>query len=200
MRVPPYSVLPALSKIALDDIKLRKTDIPVKKIYICQHELAPEVEKAVCELLINKLGAAGRYCDLDLICMSIAEDICVHCDDYLAYANMAVPSGWDPAKAIGMSFYDLHKEIPSFPLKSSKKLLATSIYKGPFYRTVDSLIFSDNIDHHPLLTQAKFDKARPYINLKREHQYIIGLPQAKSLLFILRQELVPLAQLDRESV
>lgn len=136
------------------------------------------------------------------VLMHIPEDIVIHRveddRDWMAFGHLYFPSGWDPAEKIGKSFEEIHGPVPGF--KSSRKLVESMVYSGPFERFVWSAIFEDRIDSHPSNTFAPFDPDNPQVWVKVERQTIRGFPEHKAALFVLQQFLVPEAEIDKPAL
>jgi len=103
----------------------------------------------------------------------MSEDVCIHCNDWLASAFVCFPSNWKPEEKIGKSFSQLHEPVPE---KISKLP-----YKGNYERTVYGLGRSYN-------RNTRFPVEHRF--LTRERQVLVGF--GDSVLFIIRQYLEPI--------
>lgn len=168
-----------------------------------EHEMLPEIYDYVCDFIKKNypLSINGNFFE---VLPQIQEDIAIHRlsqdGDWLAATHICLPSSWSPEEKIGKSFDQIHEIIPGMSLKNSRKLLEASIFRGPFERFVWGLIYEDELNYHPSLVRKPFDIENPFFMVKIERQIMWGLPQFNSLLFILRQFLIPESEVDKHSL
>lgn len=132
---------------------------------------------------------------LDGLVLQIQEDIAIHCVDgdvdWLAYAHICMPSGWNPVEKVGKSFRGVHKPIPGMLLDRSEVFAGAMAAKGPFVRFVWGLTFEDRLSMHPDLPRKRFDPKNPEIYVRVERQVTQPFPEQKAFLFLIRLYLIP---------
>ena len=82
-------------------------------------------------------------------------------------------------------------------LKNSRKIIEAMVFNGPYERFVWGLIYENELNYHPSLTRKPFDSNNPFFMVKVERQIMCGFPQHKTMLFVLRQYLIPEDQVDK---
>ena len=108
----------------------------------------------------------------------------------MAATHICCPSSWSPEEKIGETFDQIHEVIPGMSLKNSRKLIE-AMTSGVYERSVWGLIYEDELNYHPSIKRKVFDKLNPQFWVKVERQIMVGLPKHRSLLFILKQTLIP---------
>lgn len=196
-----YSILPQLRKITVAGIfepttnpalyLAAKANARLSQQCFFEQDCSPETYGAVCDFAaaFHPLRPAGTFAE---IAESIPEDLIIHRlsddSDWMAAGHISFPSGWWPEKKIGRTFAEIHDPIPGF--RSSRSLVESMVYCGPFERFVWSVIFDDDLNHHPSRPQKGFDHCNPTVNVKVERQTIVGFPEQRAALFVLRQYVV----------
>lgn len=208
---PGYSVLPQLKKIEIKDIfqisnnlnrylEEKKISIKNQKCFL-EHNITDEIYKAACDFIITnypvKLEEPYDFCN---IAMQIQEDLAIHRldenTDWLAVTHICCPSSWSPEEKIGESFDKIHEVIPGMSLKNSRKLIE-AMTSGVYERYVWGLIYENELNYHPSIIRKGFDRLNPQFWVKVERQIMVGLSEYKSLLFILKQTLIPEDEVDK---
>lgn len=135
---------------------------------------------------------------LDAIGLRIQEDFAVHVfdeekkEDWLAYANVHLPSNWLPENNIGKNFRDIHEVVPGMALNKSDGTVRVMMTKGPFVRFVWTVVFENKLNWHPRLPRKPFDPKNPTVFVKVERQVTKPFPEINAMLFLIRVYLMPL--------
>jgi hypothetical protein len=206
-----YSLLPQLKKVSTDDIFLvtadktryleqKKLSLQTQKCFL-EHKMEEAIYDAACSFIVDHypdgLDEPYNFCNL---AMQIQEDMAIHRisdeTDWLAATHICCPSSWSPEEKIGKNFNQIHEPIPGMNLSNSRKLIEAAIYHGPYERFVWGLIYEDELNYHPSLLRKQFDQDDPVFFVKVERQIMAGLPEHKSMLFVLRQFLIPEHEVD----
>ena len=205
-----YSLLPQLRKIDGDIFKITP-DTPrflfeksMANMYgdrFIEHNMTQEISDAAAKFILDNYPIKLKEPhNLANIATQIQEDFAVHrlsdSYDWLAASYICLPSSWAPEEKMGKSFDEIHKIIPGMSLKNSRKILEAVIYQGPFQRFVWGLIYENELNYHPSIKRKPFNPDEPLFFVKVEKQMMIGLPEHKSLLFVLRQHLIPESETD----
>jgi hypothetical protein len=197
-----YSLLPQLKKVSFDNIFLvtadkdryleeKKKSLTTQNCFL-EHGITPEIYETVCRFIVehypDNLEEPYNFCNL---AMQIQEDLAIHRisddNDWLAATHICLPSSWNPEEKLGKNFNQIHEPIPGMNLSNSRKLIEAAIYHGPYERFVWGLIYENELNYHPSIQRRPFDKNNPTFFVKVERQIMAGLPEHKSMLFILRQ-------------
>lgn len=135
---------------------------------------------------------------------TIAEDFVIHRrargKDWMALGCVFLPSHWRPEDRIGQSFREVHEVVPGMDLSNSDKLVDAMIRGGPFERFLWGPIFEDRLNAHPRFPRREFDPQRPVLFVKVERQVLVGLPEVEACLFVLKQSLIPYAEIDKAAL
>jgi dimethylamine monooxygenase subunit A len=156
---------------------------------------------------LNLIGSPLGYIDtLDALAMNVCEDLCVTCidphNDWLAAAHLMQPNGWSPAEKIGKSFFQIHRPVPGIEKINAKARqhaeMMVSSNKG-LVRFVWGFRFDDRLDHHPDDDHANPPARDPEkLHVRVERQTIVGLPESRASLFVIRTQLTPVQKLNAE--
>ena len=99
---------------------------------------------------------------LNSIGLRIQEDFAIHVhdeeDDWLAYANVHLPSNWLPENNMGKSFREIHSVIPGMLLNKAESTVRVMMNKGPFVRFVWTVVFENKLNFHPSLPRKRFQE------------------------------------------
>lgn len=210
-----YSLLPQLKKVMHKEIFLqsenkeryieqKKISLQTQKCFL-EYRMTEEIYSAVCSLVLrfhpDELKEPYNFCN---IAMQIQEELAVHRTsedtDWLAATHVCYPSSWSPEEKIGKTFNEIHEPIPGMNLSNSRKLIEASIYNGPYERFLWGLIYEDELNYHPSIKRKRFDPDNPLFFVKVERQVMVGLPEHKSMLFVLRQFLIHESEVDKTAL
>lgn len=211
-----YSVLPKLNKLGnsvvfqgtgwdIDRFEQEKIDALKHQQCFLEHNITPEIYEAVNNFIVNsQYWFPTPPLTFSNLAMQCQEDLAIHrmddSKDWLAAAHICFPSGWLPEEKIGKSFEEIHSPIPGMNLKTSRKLVETMIYSGPFDRYVWGVIFEDRINRHPRFPKKLFDINNPVLYVTIERQVIVGFPEHKAALFVIRQFLIKESDIDKPAL
>jgi len=169
-------------------------------------EVAPGFTAAlgagVRRTLLDQLGPeeAERLheLDLDALAMALPPDlVVVKVDrsgsaprDWLCYVHVWLPSGWQPERAVGKSFREIHAPVPIVAPEHREagagvfaKMLATS-EPIPRYRFVWGLQSHPKLDGHPLRSpRMAFNGSDLWLRVER--QVLLPLPEHDALVFLI---------------
>ena len=210
-----YNTLPALSKVTepyFEDVNRKDEKLKALESQNCllEHNMTPEIYEAVCQFILQNhplqltnhpLEAPYTFPNLAL---QIQEDLAIHRlqdgKDWLAATHICFPSNWWPEEKIGKTFQEIHEPVPGMNLKNSRKLVETSIFKGPFQRYVWGLVYEPASNGHPSIPKKSFSLEKPEFYVKVETQMMVGFPEQSCLLFILRQKLLSATEINQPAL
>lgn len=211
-----YSVLPRLRKLGSGRVfqitaNERERDLRAKEAAIrhqtcfVEHQMTAEIYKAVCKFVVERYPSRlEEPHTFENLAMQIQEDLIVHrllADvDWMAAGHVCFPSGWRPEDKIGRPLATIHEPIPGMNFDNQRELVEAMVYSGPFERFVWSVVFEDRLNFHPSVRKLPFNPARPVIYMKVERQLTVGFPEHRAALFVLRQFLIPEAEIDKPAL
>ncbi|MEO0562293.1 MAG: heme-dependent oxidative N-demethylase subunit alpha family protein, partial [Chloroflexota bacterium] len=169
---------------------------------------------AACVAYLQTLNGPDRLAAA--LPLSVQEDLVVmrHTaagpnNDEAEVLLVAIPSHWDPAEKLGLSFYDIHVPVGDNArlLRASPNLMAAMIEKGPFVRYNWSLssvsqlcqnpVVLDEYGHtlaNPALAALSPREMVEHIQFRVERQTLLNFPDVKRVLFAIRVFQRPLPQ------
>lgn len=208
-----YSVLPKLKKLTgnifqnydLENFLSEKREAQEKQECFLEHKMSPEIyEAAVAFILEHCPHPLAEPYTFDNLAMQVCEDLIIHrlneTTDWLAATHVCFPSGWRPEENIGKPLIKIHEPVVGMNLKTSRKMIETMVFHGPFERYVWSVLFEPRINGHPRKSKKPFDPQNPQIWVRVERQVTWGLPELSAALFVLRQHLIPEDELDKPAL
>ncbi len=208
-----YSVLPKLKKLTgnifqshdLEKFLAEKqTAMETQKCQL-EYNMSPEIYEAAISFIREHCPhqLVGPY-TFGNLAMQVCEDLIIHrldeTTDWLAATHVCFPSGWRPEENIGKPLIEIHKPVVGMNLKTSRKLIETMVFHGPFERYVWSVLFEPRINGHPSRPKKPFSPENPQIWVRVERQITWGLPELSAALFVLRQHLIPEDELDKPAL
>lgn len=211
-----FSVLPNLRRIRPADVfdttaeELSqflelKREARVSQIWHVERDCSDEIQEAARRFILDHYPLPLDS-NLSLIELSttIAEDLVIHRRaegrDWMALGCVHLPSHWRPEERIGQSFREVHEVVPGMDLSKSDKLVDAMIRGGPFERFLWGPLFEDRLNAHPRFPRREFDPQRPILFIKVERQVLVGLPAVDACLFVLKQSLIPCAEIDKTAL
>lgn len=200
-----YSVLPNLNKFSGNPfvkndylIEQKRLALQNQKVFF-EHEIDQSIYEPICNYIACTANLSLNT--FDKLAVQLSEDVLIHRmsekTDWLAACHVCFPSGWFPEEKIGKPLAEIHSPIPGMNLTNSFKLIQTIVNHGPFIRYVWSIVCEERINFHPSMPKSKFNGT---IFVKVEEQMTIGFPEIKSVLFILRQNLIYPNEIDYKSL
>jgi hypothetical protein len=170
----------------------------------------PAVLRAVRDYVADQVVAAGWATgaalaerSLHAIALGLQEDLAIaELGDgaapettRLTYLDVALPSGWVPWSKRGRTFAEVHKPIPGIERVPGDTLMAGIIRGGETgVRFVWGLQFDHRVDQHPKRGRTTtFDRGRG-LWLRVERQIVVGMPDVRAMLFVIRPYVVPMAE------
>jgi hypothetical protein len=176
-----------------------------RQVFLEGEGMTPEIYETVCRFIVSKYPSPVKPPHtLYNIAMQIQEDLAIHrlsdATDWLGAAHICFPSGWNPAEKVGRPLEVIHAPIPGMNLGTSRKLVETMIFHGPFDRYVWSPVYEERLDFHPDMPKKPFDPDNPVLFIKVERQITYGFPEHLAALFVLRQFLIPENELDKPAL
>lgn len=199
-----YSVLPGLNKFTgspfVKNEKLvtaRQSAAKTQKVFF-EHDIDDAIYQPICRYIASESNQV--YQSFPQLAWNLSEDVIIHRiadnKDWMAAGHICLPSGWNPEEKIGKPLEEIHKPVPGMR-NNHFKLVEAMVYSGPFLRYVWSVVFDDNVNHHPSIDKKKFN---PILNseiyVKVEEQITIGFPEIKAALFVLRQNILKSDEID----
>ncbi len=161
-----------------------------------QDDCPERLRKAVTEWAVQQMDHAAipRASDnLQTMVAGLQEDMAiVRCNedrDWVCWAHICLPSGWDPGKVIGQSFAHIHQVVPGMEtlVKSGHKIARHMTLQGPWVRFVWGLQFDDRLDQHPdRRTNARFDPTQGNMWLRVERQLLVPFADHDAAVFVIR--------------
>lgn len=149
-------------------------------------------------LIADYIGRqTGLYeSSLNEIAENIQEDIAIfrvnNGADWLSYCHISFPAGWRPEDAIGKSFEEIHKPVPGFVF--NPKLLHALLH-GKYQRFLWGTIYENKLNNYPGNLRP-FTLDKPQFWLKIEKQITIGFPAVGCFLFVMREYIYNVNQID----
>lgn len=212
----PYSVLPQLQPLGSDPIfeitpdrdryLAAKEDIATRRqVSFEAVGMTADIYDTVCRFIVDRYPAPlAPPHTFDNLARQIQEDLVIQrlseSDDWLGAAHVSFPSGWDPAEKIGRPLSVIHAPVPGMNLAASRKLVETMVHRGPYQRYVWSAVYEDTLDFHPGTPKKPFDPAAPVLFIKVERQITYGFADLGAALFVLRQHMIPEAEIDKRAL
>lgn len=211
-----YSVLPKLRKIDHGEIfqyepehfarcLQEKREATKHQTVEFEYRLSQQLRETVRDFILNEYPAPLAASDsLAVLAMQMQEDFIIHAledgEDWMAYGHVCLPSGWNPAEKVGQSLRQLHAPIPGMKLENSRQLVEAMVHSGPFERFIWSVVHEDKLNFHPSLPKQKFDPVHPQLFIKVERQVTVGFPEANGALFLLRESLIPVEEINLQAL
>ena len=202
-----YSVGPAMSKLGdekhliIDDeydkyisdkrqVK-RKRDIFLRTDK--PKRLSNKIDKALdaatqwlAQTLKTEYGWGAHQYNFDCLCEELQEDVCLMVDKELHVTHVSFPSWWNPIQKLGMTMADIHANVPDMGKTAYDAIWNASLHKGPFIRYNWSITDTDELDQHTDSNIGKdFDSGCGFY-IRVERQILVGLPEVKTVLFLIR--------------
>lgn len=211
-----YSVLPQLRRIGVDEVfnvtddeliefRELKRAVRSSQVWHVEDDCPDEVKQAARDFIVAHYPHPLTHTQtLEDVAFDVAEEIIVHRlsrdRDWMALGYVFYPSSWLPEEKVGRSFREIHEPVPGMDLSRSRQYVEAMIHAGPFERFVWSPLFERRLNCHPRYPRAAFNPARPVLFIKVERQVTVGLPEHGALLFLLKQSLIPQAEIDKRAL
>lgn len=144
-------------------------------------------DRLTCRLTGETVEATGD--NLDGLLMQVAEDVAVfqvtEQREYLAAAQISMPSSWRLSEKIGRDFAAIHEPVPGMKLANSSDLARSLAEKGPYERFAWGLTNEDVLDQYaPAHTEVQPDS----LFVRVERQTTHPLPCGDAWVFTIRPE------------
>lgn len=205
----PYTTQPRMKKYSgcLITLQPRQQYIDQKHIELAQLEsdLCAETFESKVNQLVKKTSNFLQLNETDSIknlAMQIEEDIAIMHNGILVAICFCFPSSWIPSSRLGMTLEQIHKPVADNEklLSASAKLTHTMAHSnlGPFRRQVWTLTTSANLSNHPLYKTDYLPKSINDLYLRVETQTAAALGDGKSSVFLVKVDVVPLANVWHE--
>jgi len=141
--------------------------------------------RLACRLTGDTVEVTGA--ELDRLLMQVAEDVAVFqvaaLREYLAVAQICMPSSWRLEEKIGRSFADIHEPVPGMKLENASDFARSLAAKGPYERFAWGLTNEDVLDQYaPAHAEVQPDS----LFVRVERQTTHPLPCGDAWMFTIR--------------
>lgn len=158
------------------------------------------------------LASQGAW---DALASQVQEDLCVLTagpdgNDSLTALHLCSPSHWSAEEKVGKNFAEVHRPVPGIEpiVKTAPGLIDLVVHKGPYTRFVWMFATDDRLNHHPEPPPGHdpvewkgraFDRSKEIpLRMRLERQVMLGLPEIRSFLFLIRTYFVDGREIRRD--
>jgi hypothetical protein len=143
----------------------------------------------------EQLLALGRACEPDFVWMHPTADG----QHRLVGGVVCFPSRWALGDKLGRTISDIHAPVPGLNELLAKPIEAFMARQRPgevWVRENVNFASDPNLNHHPARPHRPIDRSVTAADfwIRMEHQLLLKLPASGSILFAIRVEVVPLAE------